>query len=342
MLVKFRASDARRVLDGTAMAHPVWQVRAAAARVAAGLKDDGPLVKLAADADPNVRAEALAALGQLKSPSTTRAAVAALSRDDHQVVRAAALALKGCTEPQLAAPALFGALTRLTKKAADNSRDARVAIIDRFKEFARGDVPGMALLPYVTVADLQPFLKDYDPAVATAIADVIATATGVRPDPAPIRRAPQQPRSLRLSLLDRIAVVTFENGDVMSMRLMPDDAPLAVARFIELASRGYYNGLTFHRIVPLFVVQGGSPGANEYVGDERFLRDEIGFGRNTRGAVGLSTRGRDTGDAQFYIDLTDQPRLDYDYTIFARVTPDSMPVVDAMVEGAQIKSVTIH
>ena len=70
---------------------------------------------------------------------------------------------------------------------------------------------------------------------------------------------------------------------------------------------------------PLFVIQGGSPGANEYMGDARFLRDEIGLERHTRGAVGLSTRGRDTGDAQIFIDLVDQPRLNYEYTVFARV-----------------------
>ena len=61
---------------------------------------------------------------------------------------------------------------------------------------------------------------------------------------------------------------------------------------------GYDDGLTFHRLVPLFVAQGGSPGANEYTGDARFMRDELSLARHERGAVGISTRGRDTGDGQ--------------------------------------------
>ena len=79
---------------------------------------------------------------------------------------------------------------------------------------------------------------------------------------------------------------------------------------------GYYNGLTFHRVVPNFVIQGGSPGANEYAGDGLYMRDEIGTASHVRGTVGFSTRGRDTGDAQFFINLVDNPRLDFEYTVF--------------------------
>src|SRR5438067_1354390 len=80
----------------------------------------------------------------------------------------------------------------------------------------------------------------------------------------------------------------------------------------------YYDGLTFHRVLPNFVIQGGSPGANEYVGDGPFMRDEVGRS-NTRGTVGISTRGRDTGDAQIFINLVDNQRLDHEYTVIAEV-----------------------
>jgi cyclophilin family peptidyl-prolyl cis-trans isomerase len=116
-----------------------------------------------------------------------------------------------------------------------------------------------------------------------------------------------------------------------------DAAPLAVERFLELAmTNRYYDGLTFHRVVPNFVVQGGSPGDNEYSGDKTFMRDEIGAATNVRGSVGVSTRGRNTGDAQFFVNLVDNPRLDYDYTIFATVFPRDMAVVDAIEEGDAI------
>ena len=99
-----------------------------------------------------------------------------------------------------------------------------------------------------------------------------------------------------LSALPTTARHQMADGATIELELLVNDAPVAVARFAALARGGYYNGLTFHRIAPNFVVQGGSPGANEYVGVSRYMRDEIGA-THLRGAVGISTRGRDTGDA---------------------------------------------
>jgi cyclophilin family peptidyl-prolyl cis-trans isomerase len=72
------------------------------------------------------------------------------------------------------------------------------------------------------------------------------------------------------------------------------------------------------------------------IGDARFMRDEVGLQSHLRGAVGISTRGYDTGDAQLFTDLVDVPRLDHDYTVFARVTA-GMDVVDDFPEGATIR-----
>ena len=90
--------------------------------------------------------------------------------------------------------------------------------------------------------------------------------------------------------------------------------------------------------MPNFVIQGGSPGANEYAGDGAFSRDELGLLSNQRGSVGVSTRGRDTGDAQFYVNLVDNLRLDHAYTVFGQVE-SGMDVVDAIVEGDVIEAV---
>ena len=110
--------------------------------------------------------------------------------------------------------------------------------------------------------------------------------------------------------------------------------------FARLAERGYYNGLTFHRVAPNFVIQGGSPGANEYVGAPDHMRDEVGLWPHVRGAVGISTRGRDTGDAQIFVDLVDSPMLDHRFTVFAQVLT-GMDVVDQILEGDVIESVRI-
>jgi cyclophilin family peptidyl-prolyl cis-trans isomerase len=128
----------------------------------------------------------------------------------------------------------------------------------------------------------------------------------------------------------------------VTLKLLTDVAPVTVARFAELAAQGVYNNRTFHRIVPNFVVQGGSPGANEYAGATgRYMRDEVGpQASHVRGAVGISSRGADTGDAQIFINLVDLPRLDRDYTVFAYVI-SGMELVDEMLEGAKILSVAV-
>jgi cyclophilin family peptidyl-prolyl cis-trans isomerase len=113
-----------------------------------------------------------------------------------------------------------------------------------------------------------------------------------------------------------------------------------VARIVRLTRTGYYNGLTFHRVVPNFVVQGGSPGANEYMGDGAYMRDEVGLVSNLRGSVGVSTRGRDTGDAQIYVNLLDNVRLDHDYTVFGGIVR-GMEIADALLEGDVIERVEI-
>jgi cyclophilin family peptidyl-prolyl cis-trans isomerase len=104
---------------------------------------------------------------------------------------------------------------------------------------------------------------------------------------------------------------------------------------MRLVKAGYYNGLTFHRIIPGFIIQGGSPDANEFVGDGPFMRDELGRQSNARGTIGTSTRGRDTGDAQFYVNVVDNPRLDHEYTVFGEVAR-GIDVVDGILEGDTI------
>jgi cyclophilin family peptidyl-prolyl cis-trans isomerase len=127
-----------------------------------------------------------------------------------------------------------------------------------------------------------------------------------------------------------------------TMQLFADEAPATVATFADLAANGAYNGLTFHRVVPNFVLQGGSPGADEYDAlTPQFMRDEVGARSHERGTLGISTRGHDTGDGQIFINLVDNWRLDHLYTVFARVT-EGMDVVDRILEGDVIETVQIR
>jgi cyclophilin family peptidyl-prolyl cis-trans isomerase len=173
-----------------------------------------------------------------------------------------------------------------------------------------------------------------------AIAKTLASL-GVTVGPAPV--APLQ-SDLEAEDLRRLASprarITIRQVGTFELALFTTQAPAAVIRFARLAEAGYYNGLTFHRVAPNFVIQGGSPGANELVGDARFMRDEVGVWPHVRGAVGVSTRGRDTGDAQIFIDLVDNPRLDHDYTVFAQVL-NGIEVVDRVLEGDVIERIEI-
>ena len=102
---------------------------------------------------------------------------------------------------------------------------------------------------------------------------------------------------------------------------------------------GEWNGRTFHRVEPGFVVQGGSPAANEYAGAADFARDEFSSLSHVRGTIGISTRGPDTGDGQIFINLVDNARLDFAYTVLGSITGDSA-LIDDIVEGEVIESAT--
>ena len=138
------------------------------------------------------------------------------------------------------------------------------------------------------------------------------------------------------------AVVTMRGLGTFSLELFADEAPVTVAVFARHAERGGYDGTTWHRVVPNFVLQGGSPGAHEMDGAVGpYMRDELGLTRHLRGTLGISTRGRDTGDAQIFINLVDNFRLDHQYTVFARIT-SGMDVVDRILEGDVIEGVEIR
>jgi len=191
---------------------------------------------------------------------------------------------------------------------------------------------------------LLPYLVDFDSVVADTAAAIVSAWTGRTyrgaPRPLPDVDEPLDDVAALRTARVRVTMASDAGGGSFELRLFPADAPLTVSRFVRLVRSGYYDGLTIHRVVPNFVVQGGSPGANEYMGDGPFLRDEVGLRSHRRGAVGISTRGRNTGDAQFFVDLVDLPRLDHDYTVFAEVV-SGMATVDRLLEGDVMERVEV-
>jgi cyclophilin family peptidyl-prolyl cis-trans isomerase/HEAT repeat protein len=122
------------------------------------------------------------------------------------------------------------------------------------------------------------------------------------------------------------------------IRLACPEAPLTCLSFLHLASQGFFDGLTFHRVVPDFVIQGGDPRGDGSGGPGYDLRDEINRLRYVRGAVGMALAGPDTGGSQFFVALSEQPHLDGGYTVFGQVVAGD-DVLDRIEGGDRIEKV---
>jgi len=115
------------------------------------------------------------------------------------------------------------------------------------------------------------------------------------------------------------AIIETDRGK-LTFDLFPDAAPKTVARFSELVKKGFYNGLTFHRVVPKFLVQGGDPSGDGTGGSGQKIPAEFNEKKHMVGTAGMArTRDPDSADSQFYICLEAQPFLDGKYTVFGQV-----------------------
>jgi cyclophilin family peptidyl-prolyl cis-trans isomerase/HEAT repeat protein len=135
------------------------------------------------------------------------------------------------------------------------------------------------------------------------------------------------------------ATVTTNKG-AFTIELLPEDAPLNVDNFIQLAKRGYFNGITFHRVVPNFVIQGGDPRGDGNGGPGYQIRCEINEVPYERGAVGMALSGKDTGGSQWFVTHSPQPHLDGGYTVFGNVV-SGMDVVDRIARGDVITRIVV-
>jgi cyclophilin family peptidyl-prolyl cis-trans isomerase len=279
--------------------HDEWHLRLYAVRAARVLSDTGALRQAVRDRHPNVREAAIDGLAALTGHDYDHLFAAAIEDTAALVVRAAATALQGPALPA-AASAAEAAFTRWAARANASERDARHALL---------------------AAAGRPADDDMSPPAPTLLAPATVTL------------------ALGAEVRLRVLLSPQSGGGSFVVRLRGDVAPIMAARILQLADSGYYNGGTWHRVEHDFVIQGGAHGDNEYVGHARFLRDELGTVPHSRGTVGMSTRGHDTGDAQWFINLRDNLRLGRDYTVFAEVV-EGMAVVDGILEGDQIESVS--
>jgi peptidyl-prolyl cis-trans isomerase B (cyclophilin B) len=138
-----------------------------------------------------------------------------------------------------------------------------------------------------------------------------------------------------------MGVITLENGDEIRMEFYPEDAPKTVESFVTLAKKGFYNGLTFHRVVPDFVVQGGCPKGDGTGGPGYTVKAEFNKQKHLRGSVAMArSQHPDSAGSQFYITYGATPHLDNNYTVFGHVV-SGMEHVDRIKQGDKMKTVTI-
>lgn len=142
--------------------------------------------------------------------------------------------------------------------------------------------------------------------------------------------------------LSKATVTLKTTKGIIKFKFYPADAPKTVHRMIELINKGFYNGLTFHRVVPGFVIQGGDPMGNGTGGSGQKLEPEFNNRKHVEGTLAMA-RAADpaSADSQFYIALGTLPHLDHQYTIFGQVV-EGLEVTKQITVGDKMELLSIQ
>jgi cyclophilin family peptidyl-prolyl cis-trans isomerase/HEAT repeat protein len=294
-----------------------------------------PLLAALAHDDARVRGKAADALASLEGqPDVTALLAAHLAREtDPGVASTVADALQRSPSPAHV-PLLHDALRRFLA-APDGDVDATPSLLQALQANLEPGPPDTRLLDRVvtdvTVASSRPSLLTRRAAEGFLLRHGRRTGPFSAVDPPLCPGAP--------SSLPARATVRTSRGDVV-IRFYREEAPLTVTNFARLAAAGFYRGLTFHRVVPGFVVQGGDPRGDGNGGPGYAIPCEVSPRPYHRGVVGMALSGKDTGGSQFFITHTPQPHLDGRYTALGEVER-GMEVVDALQQDDVILDVVL-
>jgi cyclophilin family peptidyl-prolyl cis-trans isomerase len=318
---------------------PVWFVRSSLATTLGDVGDETSLsllFGLLKDEDARVLPAVLEALQKARGADSVDTLTRHLEHPDFAVRAAAAAGLAaqkaGGVVPMLAAAYRRGLL--------DVDLDARLAAVDALG--AQADAPAKETLREAARSDPSRVVRER----ASRALSTLGETNLPRPGP----DAERPPVDYRLTLLpyDPLpgvplfsprAFVYTRHGKI-EILLDVLETPLTTASFIDLAHRGFYDGLTFHRVEPNFVVQGGCPRGDGNGGPGYTLRSELTGRPYGRGAVGMALSGKDTAGSQFFVTLSPQPHLDGDYPLFGTVVA-GMEHVDRIRPGDVIERVEI-
>jgi len=304
---------------------PHWSVRAELATVLATKNPERVVPRLTAmlsDQDQRVLPSVLTALTKLKAPNAAALLSQHLTKDD-AIVRTYAANGLGELKPDGAVDALTAAYKKGESDSTYSARAAALAALAKYGAAAATPTLKAALADKdwavrVRAAEL---LKTLDPSVETAQA--------IRPAPTGRPVSYDLPTLVTPSVSPHVFFET-EKGTI-EIELDVLDAPQTCANFVALVGRGYFEGVSFHRLVPNFVVQGGDPRGDGEGGPGYTIRDEPNEEPYLRGTVGMALDWQDTAGSQFFITFSPQPHLDGRYTVFGHVV-SGMDVVDKLTQ----------
>ncbi|HWR83631.1 MAG TPA: peptidylprolyl isomerase [Candidatus Deferrimicrobium sp.] len=293
------------------------------------------LAMLFTDEDPLVRRQALQALFTVDEGNADLYIRKSLADKDYTIVATAIDRIAAQKYRQY-----LPVMTTMMSRGSAIEVDVRRSLLEAATAFLKDDARDTAAAEIVRLG-----LRDGEYVVrrqaAIACRDLLGEDKFTSLTPSETRRTESDISSaLKKYTRNPRATLVTEKGKV-EMELYFDTAPMTVLNFIELARDGFYNGLTFHRLVPNFVVQGGDPRGDGWGGPPYYIRCEYSDEPFQRGAVGMATSGKDTGGSQFFVTLSPQPHLEGRYTLFGKVS-DGMETVDRIAVGDVIESVVIH
>ena len=327
-----RAKPALDAAAGSAEA----PLRAAAAESLSYLPDATAApyrAKLAADADPLVRIAVLSSIQTEESARNNRALIDAASSDPDSGVRASAVEALALGSDASVVPGLREAVRRAGNDAAPDVPIAAIAAAEKVRS-----VPGAREV--VEAAYQSPKTLVQRLARRSLVRNFRADPSAF---PAPEYKISRTPADYAAILAEaakpwKADVETARGTFTMTMR--GDAAPLTVANFLDLARKGYFDGVAIHRVVPDFVVQDGDPTGTGNGGPGYEIRDENNRIPYGTGTVGMALAGPDTGGSQWFVTHAPQPHLDGIYTVFAQVTA-GQDVVERIEQWDRITRVTV-
>ena len=294
---------------------------------AANAVSDAARVRYLKDSEAQVRSAALGSIADDRVDANLDAIRAALD-DDDPIVRGNAIDRYGKSHDPKRLEVLRAAELRARK---DQQNDARLSAIR-----ALGEIEDEGREPM-----LRELLSDDDPVVRRVAADLIEQKLAKRrPQFTPLKANADYRAIVEWSRTPHTATIHMARGRI-ELALLTQDAPMTTWNFAQLAQKKFFDGTTFMRVVPNFVIQGGDPRNDTEGGPGYAIRDEINLQKYTRGALGMALSGPDTGGSQYFITHSPQPHLDGGYTIFGRVTGGMTAVVDQIERGDRVDTITI-